>query len=166
MARQRNSFPATIVIIIMISSAICILSGLCTGWFAWGAETGRNASPLRHWYEAVIWGAMAFVPALLFLYIGLRQWRRGNNKTSGIILTTLGLIGTGGFAWVLLSLFSELRHLLRPSDRVDYTISISPYVYALLVISILVALSLWFVFVGLKIFFNTKKFTHTPETFD
>ena len=167
MTTRPNSFPATIAIIVIFSGSICLLSGLCTGLYAWVAETGPAGSLTpKHWYEAVIWGAMAFIPAGLFFWSGLRQWRRGNNKTSGIILAGLGFIDAGLFAWLIFSVTSDLRRLLRLYARVDHSVPISPHVYALLILSILAALSLWFVFVGLKIFFNTRKLTHTPETFE
>lgn len=166
MARNTKSFPATMVIIIIFAGAICLLSGICTGWVAWGAETGRHGSPARHWYKAVIWGAMAFIPASLFFWSALRQWRRGNNKTSGIILAVLGLIGSGLIVWSIFSVSSDLRRVLRLSDRVDYSIPISPHIYVLLILSVLAALSLWFVYVGFKIIRLRPDKHIATETFD
>ena len=166
MARNTNSFPATMVIIIIFAGAICLLSGICTGWVSWEAETGRHGSLVKNWHEAVIWGAMAFIPASLFFWSGLRQWRRGNNKTSGIILAILGLIGSGIFVWSIFSVSSDLRRALRLSHRVDYPIPISPYIYVLLILTVLAALSLWFVFVGFKILRHRPNQRISPETFD
>lgn len=119
----------------------------------------------RHWYEALIWGAMAFVPAGIFLWAALRQWRRGNNRISGALFFIGGLAGLSICLLTILNIATDIireidyraeKQLPLPTDIIFWGIVI-PLIGALM--------SAWFIYVSIKILRNLKPKPISPETF-
>ena len=167
MALPKNSFPATVAIVLIFAGAILGLSGLCTGIFAWEAEAGRGGDlmPTR-WYHAVIWGSFAFIPAGLFFWAALRQWRRGNNKISGALFLIGGL---GGVLLCLPTIINIALDIIRETDyRAQKGLPLPTDIifWGIIIPLIGALLSAWFIYVGIKILRNLGPTQIPPETFE
>ena len=164
MGIQKNNFPATVIIVIILAGAIFLLSGLCTGGFAWQAEMGEpDAYSPRHWYEAVLIGAFALVPSGLMLWAAIRLVRRGNNKISGVIFLIAGaLLGLYG-------LVTLLGFFVRVIDLILYGFSIYGMAYSLGTLAFAAMISFCaysLLRVSITIFKNKSQPPINPETFD
>ncbi len=161
---KKNSFPATVIIVILFFGAIFLLSGLCTGLFALEAEFGDGgAYAPSHWYEALFIGSFALLPSGLMLWAAIRQIRRGNNKISGIIFLIAGaLMGLYGVVGLFGS-FLRIPILLSSS----MTGPARGYIVGnLLFIIVILFCSFWLLRVSIKILRNKFQDHMRPETFD
>jgi len=165
MTPKTNKFPATVIIVIIFAGAIFLLSGLCTGLFAWDAEkTGGGAYSPGHWYEALFIGSFALIPSGLMLWAAIRQMGRGNNKVSGIIFLIAGSAISLIFSLSTFSLVAEVYDAtLRSSASSGRLLSA---LTALAYILLLLAAGVWLIRVGIKILRNKGQAPIAPETFD
>ena len=165
---KKNSFPATVIIVILFFGAIFLLSGLCTGFFALEAKFGDAGAYYTpsHWYEALFIGSFALLPSGLMLWAAIRQIRRGNNKVSGVIffiagglVTLYGLLAVGSNAVTL------LQQVVSGADN-RYGPSVLTNVKFLIVTLLMLAAGIWLFIVALKILRKNKPREVNPETFD
>ena len=164
MTPQRNKFPATVIIIIIFAGAIFLLSGLCTGIFAWDAEINETGGYTpNHWYEALFIGSFALIPSGLMLWAALRQMRRGANKISGIIFLIGGVLSS---LLMVMSLISSVSRVLYVASRSNTVSQLPSAIIALVIIALLLAVGLWLVYIGVKILRDKGAVPNAPETFN
>lgn len=159
----KNKFPATVIIVIIFAGAIFLLSGLCTGVFAWDAEmTGGSAYSPGHWYEALLVGSFALIPSGLMLWAALRQMRRGNNKVTGIIFLIFGGILSLFAALSLLGAVIDIADISSASLRGDFGYTL----IGLNVNIVMLACGIWLIRIAVKILRDKDSKPIDPETFD